>query len=120
MHGFWSLAEPAQALASPFTGVLGDKCNRIGIIAAGTLLWGIMTAAIGLSTTLPQVQSQAVNGIGGTAHLAMSLIHTVLALGSESSPLPSLPCFSALMSQSCSQAGNWEWRDRHRLLSGNA
>ena len=54
------LTGPTQALSSPFTGILGDKCNRIGIIAAGTLLWGIMTAAIGLSTTLPQVQLRAV------------------------------------------------------------
>ncbi len=46
---------PVQALFSPFTGILGDKFNRIIIIAIGTFLWGIMTAAIGLSTTLPQV-----------------------------------------------------------------
>ena len=44
-----------QALVSPFCGILGDKYNRIIIVAVGTFLWGIMTAAIGLSTTLPQV-----------------------------------------------------------------
>jgi hypothetical protein len=48
---------PDQALISPLSGLLGDSCNRIHIVAAGTLLWGAMTAAIGLSTTLQQVLS---------------------------------------------------------------
>ena len=46
---------PDQALVSPLSGLLGDNCNRIHIVAAGTFLWGAMTAAIGLSTTLAQV-----------------------------------------------------------------
>ncbi|CAL5221985.1 g4269 [Coccomyxa viridis] len=54
-----------QALFSPFTGILGDKYNRIIIVAVGTFLWGIMTAAIGLSTTLPQAMAWAAfNGVG--------------------------------------------------------
>jgi hypothetical protein len=44
-----------QALISPLTGILGDKFNRIILVVVGTFLWGIMTAAIGLSTTLSQV-----------------------------------------------------------------
>lgn len=48
---------PDQALISPLSGLLGDSCNRIHIVAAGTLMWGAMTAAIGLSTTLQQVPS---------------------------------------------------------------
>lgn len=52
----WHVFVPhPQALVSPFTGILGDKFNRIILVAVGTFLWGIMTAAIGLSTTLSQV-----------------------------------------------------------------
>lgn len=40
---------------SPLSGLLGDRCNRIHVVAAGTLLWGGMTAAIGMATTLQQV-----------------------------------------------------------------
>jgi hypothetical protein len=50
-----------QALTSPLSGLLGDKCNRIHVVAAGTLLWGGMTAAIGMATTLPQVPANACN-----------------------------------------------------------
>lgn len=50
-----SFVSHLQALVSPFTGILGDKFNRIILVAVGTFLWGIMTAAIGLSTTLSQV-----------------------------------------------------------------
>ena len=53
----------AQALVSPLSGLLGDRCNRIHVVAAGTLLWGGMTAAIGMATTLPQVRA------GTCAHL---------------------------------------------------
>ena len=49
--------EAEKALVSPFSGILGDKFNRIHIVALGTFLWGVMTAAIGLSTTLSQVGS---------------------------------------------------------------
>ncbi|BDA49896.1 probable quinolone resistance protein NorA at N-terminal half [Coccomyxa sp. Obi] len=54
-----------QALVSPLSGLLGDNCNRIQIVAAGTFLWGAMTAAIGVSTTLAQAMAwSAFNGIG--------------------------------------------------------
>ncbi len=44
-----------QALSSPVGGLLGDRLDRTWIVAFGCLLWGVMTAAIGLSTTLEQV-----------------------------------------------------------------
>ena len=45
---------PLQALASPLSGVLGDRFDRAYVVAAGCALWGVMTAAIGLSQTLGQ------------------------------------------------------------------
>ena len=45
---------PVQALVSPLSGLLGDNFNRIHLVAAGTLLWGFMAAAIGMATTLSQ------------------------------------------------------------------
>lgn len=47
---------PDQALVSLLSGLLGDNLNRIRIVAAGTFLWGAMTAAIALSTTLAQAR----------------------------------------------------------------
>lgn len=46
-----------QAMSSPVSGVLGDKYDRTHIIALGCFLWGIMTTAIGLSTSIYQVCS---------------------------------------------------------------
>ena len=44
-----------QALSSPVSGVLGDKVDRTHIVALGCFLWGVMTAAIGMSHSLHQV-----------------------------------------------------------------
>lgn len=44
-----------QALMSPASGLLGDRFDRTHIIALGALLWGVMTFAIGLSTSIHQV-----------------------------------------------------------------
>ena len=44
-----------QALSSPVGGLLGDRLDRTYIVAFGCLLWGVMTAAIGLSNSLQQV-----------------------------------------------------------------
>ena len=44
-----------QALSSPVSGVLGDKVDRTHIVALGCFLWGVMTAAIGMSASLHQV-----------------------------------------------------------------
>ena len=49
----------AQALSSPISGILGDKYDRTHIVAFGCFLWGIMTTAIGFSTSIHQVCSQA-------------------------------------------------------------
>ena len=46
-----------QAATSPISGVLGDKYNRTHIVAVGCFLWGVMTALIGLSTSLHQASS---------------------------------------------------------------
>lgn len=45
-----------QAASSPISGILGDKYNRTHIVAVGCFLWGIMTAVIGLSTSLHQAR----------------------------------------------------------------
>ena len=44
-----------QALSSPLGGLLGDRMDRTHIVAFGCVLWGAMTAGIGLSHTLTQV-----------------------------------------------------------------
>lgn len=44
-----------QALSSPLGGLLGDRMDRTHIVAFGCVLWGAMTAGIGLSHTLAQV-----------------------------------------------------------------
>ena len=46
-----------QAFASPLSGLVGDKHDRAKMVAAGCFLWGIMTSAVGLSTSLGQVCS---------------------------------------------------------------
>lgn len=54
-----------QAMSSPVSGVLGDKYDRTHIIALGCFLWGIMTTAIGLSTSIYQAMIWcAINGVG--------------------------------------------------------
>lgn len=43
-----------QALTSPISGLVGDRYDRTYVVAFGCLLWGVMTAAIGLSRSLGQ------------------------------------------------------------------
>lgn len=45
-----------QALTSPIGGLLGDRMDRTYLVAFGCILWGAMTAGIGLSQTLSQVR----------------------------------------------------------------
>ncbi|KAI7836114.1 hypothetical protein COHA_009993 [Chlorella ohadii] len=53
------------ALTSPISGLVGDRYDRSYVVAFGCLLWGVMTAAIGLSRSLGQaLVSCAVNGFG--------------------------------------------------------
>lgn len=44
----------AQAAASPLSGLLGDRADRAHVVAAGCLMWGVMTSAIGFSRSLGQ------------------------------------------------------------------
>ena len=44
-----------QALATPLSGILGDRLDRTYVIAGGALLWGVMTIAMGLANTAGQV-----------------------------------------------------------------
>jgi MFS family permease len=54
-----------QTLSSPLSGVLGTIFDRSRVLAAGALLWGVMTAALAASTSLPQAcLFAAVNGMG--------------------------------------------------------
>lgn len=45
----------AQAIASPASGIIGDKSDRTKVIAAGCLLWGVMTSAIAMSDSVHEV-----------------------------------------------------------------
>lgn len=48
-----------QALTSPIGGLLGDRMDRTYLVAFGCILWGAMTAGIGLSQNLTQVSPWA-------------------------------------------------------------
>ena len=45
-----------QALTSPLGGLLGDRMDRTHLVAFGCILWGAMTAGIGLSQNITQVR----------------------------------------------------------------
>jgi MFS family permease len=54
-----------QTLSSPLSGVLGDRSDRRLVLAAGAFIWGVMTSAIALSTSLRVAMFfAAVNGLG--------------------------------------------------------
>jgi len=54
-----------QAVASPLAGILGDRLDRPRIVAFAAILWGLMTIALGLMTSVNQAMAYAaVNGIG--------------------------------------------------------
>lgn len=54
-----------QAVASPLAGVLGDRLDRPRIVAFAAVLWGVMTIALGLMTSVNQAMAYAaVNGVG--------------------------------------------------------
>lgn len=46
-----------QAIASPVSGMLGDRYDRTKVIAAGCIIWGVMTSAIAMSSSVLQVKS---------------------------------------------------------------
>ena len=51
----------AQAAASPLCGLLGDRVHRGAVIGVGCLLYGSMTAALGMSQTLRQVHDRQIS-----------------------------------------------------------
>eukprot|EP00210_Caulerpa_lentillifera_P003604 g3439.t1 len=54
-----------QALSSPISGFLGDRYDRISVIAIGCLIWGIMTSAIAIANSINQAMFfAAINGFG--------------------------------------------------------
>ena len=54
-----------QAAVAPLSGVLGDRCDRVSVIVAGALLWGVATLAMGAMRTVGQAVGLAVfNGVG--------------------------------------------------------
>ncbi|KAK9838092.1 hypothetical protein WJX81_000768 [Elliptochloris bilobata] len=54
-----------QAASSPMAGLLGDRLDRVHLVATGCLLWAACTAAIGMSTTLTQMMvCSGANGLG--------------------------------------------------------
>lgn len=46
-----------QTLASPLSGILGDRFDRVLVLSSGAFIWGIMTSAMALTVTLHQVRS---------------------------------------------------------------
>ena len=71
-----------QALSSPVSGILGDKYDRTHIVAFGCCLWGIMTAFIGLSSSIHQVlPCMLANTKGSIASKKASLYTLIAAFG---------------------------------------
>ena len=72
--GISQCAEPAvlQAFASPLSGLVGDRYDRAKMVAAGCFLWGIMTSAVGLSTSLGQVCSCVTSLLQSITHSALT------------------------------------------------
>lgn len=48
-----------QTLASPLSGVLGDRYDRVLVLSSGAFIWGIMTSAMALTVTLHQVRDSS-------------------------------------------------------------
>ena len=46
-----------QTLASPLSGILGDRFDRVLVLSSRAFIWGIMTSAMALTVTLHQVRS---------------------------------------------------------------
>ena len=44
-----------QTMASPLSGILGDRYDRVSVLASGAFIWAVMTSAMAMSTTQQQV-----------------------------------------------------------------
>ena len=54
-----------QAAVAPLSGVLGDRCDRVSVVVAGAVIWGIATLAFGVMKSVGQAIAFAIfNGIG--------------------------------------------------------
>lgn len=54
-----------QAAVAPFSGVAGDRFNRVHVVSVGALIWGLATIAMGLLTDIHQAYVFAIfNGLG--------------------------------------------------------
>ena len=54
-----------QAAVAPLSGVLGDRCDRVSVVVAGALIWGVATLAMGAMKNVGQAIGFAVfNGVG--------------------------------------------------------
>ena len=95
-----------QALSSPIGGLLGDRLDRRYIVAFGCVLWGVMTAAIGLSTTLQQASCPL-----SACTLSPALGHQPPCLQEASSGAPTLPCQQGLA---------WRGHAHERVLEGGS
>ena len=59
------LVDDAPENLSVLAGVLGDRLDRPRIVAFAAVLWGVMTIALGLMTSVNQAMAYAaVNGVG--------------------------------------------------------
>jgi MFS family permease len=73
-----------QTLASPLSGILGDRYNRVAVLSTGAFIWGIMTSAMALTVTLHQVRCAGVAApyhtipyVRGVVMLAVSIAHAL-------------------------------------------
>lgn len=73
-----------QALTSPISGLVGDRYDRSYVVAFGCLLWGVMTAAIGLSRSLGQALVSCAGR--GPVEVVVSHAHAHSATGSQHTP----------------------------------
>lgn len=53
-----------QTLASPLSGILGDRYDRVAVLASGAFIWGLMTSAMAMTATLHQVTRPTLVEVG--------------------------------------------------------
>ena len=63
----------AQALCSPFAGIIGNMYNRLHLVATGTVLWGTMALGMGFSHDYTEVQPWGMPAAPPHSRMAMGL-----------------------------------------------